>query len=152
MSVVLRRRQARPKRGALELGRYLADARRLAGLERRELQVYFGVPVRCVDLIEAGQFDLLANPVHARAYIRCLAGAFGLDEEGITLAFTHSAGGSGIVDRSLACLCECVHPRWRPDARPGVKTVELEGGFPSAAISPHVALSAHLTEPRRRAL
>ena len=125
--------QPRPTADAAQLGGYLAEARRRAGLERGEVDAYFGVPERCVELIEAGRFDALPNPVHARGYVRCLACALGLDQENLTLALTRALGGSGIVDASLACLRECVQPQKRGAPRPGVRTVEPTGASSSGA-------------------
>jgi deazaflavin-dependent oxidoreductase (nitroreductase family) len=130
----------RPQRAA-ELGHYLGQARERAELTRREVGAYFGVPVRYVELIEEGDFQALPDPVHARGYVRSLAGALGLDEEGITLAFTRLVGRACVMDRSLVCLRDFVRPVRAATAAPGVRIVDAGARSSAAGLSSHFALS-----------
>jgi hypothetical protein len=143
------RQDSRRPKGAAQLGRYLGQARQRAGLTRREVAAYSGVPFRYVELIEGGDFQALPDRVHARGYVRSLARALVLDEEAITLAFTGLLGGACVMDRSLICLRDFVRPVRPATAAPGVRIVEAGAPASAGGVSSHFSRSARLTAPQR---
>lgn len=75
----------------LSLGRYLARQRRLRGISLDELAERTRIPLRSLERLEAGVFDLHADGF-SRSFVRTVARALGLDpDEAVTRLLSEPA-------------------------------------------------------------